>query len=107
MSNTESGRELAAGEDQVWVARVADDGREVDPAHAKLKLETGKVATIVYGVKPDDPQIEASRAAARKQTAETPAPPDESESDKLKRISTAASAPSRSSRTRRRSSRAA
>ncbi|MEZ0227178.1 MAG: DUF1570 domain-containing protein [Planctomycetota bacterium] len=85
VSNTESGRVVAAGKYEVWVARIADDGREVDPARATLELAAGKATAITYGVRPDPDEAARSTQAGRVKKDE-PSAPDESESDKLKRI---------------------
>lgn len=85
VSNTESGRVLAAGKYDVWVARIATDGREVDPARGTLELVAGKVTAIEYGAKPD-PEETTRRTLAGRQKTDAPTTPDESEADKLKRI---------------------
>ena len=86
VSNTESGRVIAPGKYDVWIARVADDGREVDPAHGSLSLEPGKVTSIQYGTRPDAEEEARSVARGKRSAEEAQAGPDESEGDKLKRI---------------------
>ncbi len=85
VSNTESGRVVAPGKYDVWVARIAEDGREVDPARATLELATGKVTAIQYGARPDPDEAARSTQAGRVKRDE-PSTPGESESEKLKRI---------------------
>jgi HEAT repeat protein len=83
--NTESGRVVAPGKYDIWIARIADNGTEVEPAHGSLDLVAGKVTAIQYGT-PPDPEVE--RVARNEKMSQTPDAKgaDESESDKLKRI---------------------
>jgi HEAT repeat protein len=86
VSNTESSRVCAAGKYDVWIARVADNGSEVDPARGTLELTPGKVTAVQYGTRPDPAEEARLMAAGRAKAAEAEAGSDENESDKLKRI---------------------